>query len=58
MQGHRAHQARPAPPPGLHPVQDRRRIQRRASRTVHRIARKIRDGRQAAARYQREDNRP
>jgi DnaJ-class molecular chaperone len=30
----------------------RRRVQRRGSRTVHRIARKIRGGRQAAARYQ------
>ena len=34
----------------------RRRVQRRGSRTVHRLARKIRHGRQAAARYQREDN--
>ena len=32
-----------------------RRIQRRGSRTVHRAARKIRDGRRAAARYQQED---
>ena len=32
-----------------------RRIQRTGSRTVHRLARKIRDGRQAAARYQQED---
>jgi DnaJ-class molecular chaperone len=35
----------------------RKRIQRRGSRTVHRIAFKIRDGQRAAARYQREDNR-
>jgi DnaJ-class molecular chaperone len=35
----------------------RRRVQRRGSRTVHRAARKIRHGRQAAARYQqREDD--
>lgn len=32
-----------------------RRIQRRGSRAVHLAARKIRHGRQAAARYQRED---
>jgi hypothetical protein len=30
----------------------RRRVQRRGSRTIHRLARKIRDGRHAAARYQ------
>ncbi len=29
-----------------------RRIQRRGSRTVHQLARRIRDGRRAAARYQ------
>jgi DnaJ-class molecular chaperone len=35
----------------------RRRVQRRGSRTVHRLARRIRHGRQAAARYQqREDD--
>jgi DnaJ-class molecular chaperone len=33
-----------------------RRIQRTGSRTVHRLARRIRHGRQAAARYQREDS--
>ena len=33
-----------------------RRIQRTGSRTVHRAARKIRHGRQAAARYQQEDS--
>ena len=33
----------------------RRRVQRRGSRTVHRLAFKIRDGQRAAARYQRED---
>jgi hypothetical protein len=33
----------------------RRRVQRRGSRTVHRLAFKIRDGQRAAARYQ-EDN--
>jgi DnaJ-class molecular chaperone len=33
-----------------------RRIQRTGSRTVHRLARKIRHGRQAAARYQQEDS--
>jgi DnaJ-class molecular chaperone len=33
----------------------RRRVQRAGSRTVHRAARRIRHGRQAAARYQ-EDN--
>ena len=33
----------------------RRRVQRTGSRTVHRLARRIRDGRQAAARYQQED---
>ena len=33
-----------------------RRIQRTGSRTVHRAARRIRHGRQAAARYQREDD--
>jgi hypothetical protein len=38
-----------------YPVRDRR-AQRRGSRTVHRAAGKIRDGRQAAARYQREDS--
>jgi hypothetical protein len=34
----------------------RRRIQRRGSRTVHRLAFKIRDGHGAAARYQQEDS--
>ena len=34
----------------------RRRVQRRGSRTVHRAARKIRHGRQAAARYTQEDS--
>jgi DnaJ-class molecular chaperone len=34
----------------------RRRVQRTGSRTIHRLARKIRHGRQAAARYQ-EDSR-
>jgi DnaJ-class molecular chaperone len=34
----------------------RRRVQRRGSRTVHRAARKIRDGRRAAARYTQEDS--
>jgi len=33
----------------------RRRVQRTGSRTVHLLARRIRDGRQAAARYQQED---
>jgi DnaJ-class molecular chaperone len=33
----------------------RRRVQCRGSRTVHRLARGIRNGRQAAARYQQED---
>jgi DnaJ-class molecular chaperone len=33
----------------------RKRVQRRGSRTVHRIAFKIRDGQRAAARYTRED---
>jgi DnaJ-class molecular chaperone len=33
----------------------RRRVQRPGSRTVHRAARRIRQGRQAAARYQQED---
>jgi DnaJ-class molecular chaperone len=33
----------------------RRRVQRTGSRTVHRLARRIRHGRQAAARYQQED---
>jgi DnaJ-class molecular chaperone len=33
----------------------RRRIQRAGSRTVHRAARRIRHGRQAAARYQHEE---
>jgi DnaJ-class molecular chaperone len=32
-----------------------RRVQRRGSRTVHRLARKIRDGRQAAARYRQHE---
>jgi DnaJ-class molecular chaperone len=32
------------------------RVQRRGSRTVHRAARKIREGRQTAARYQQEDS--
>jgi hypothetical protein len=32
-----------------------RRVQRRGSRTVHRLAFRIRDGRQAAARYTRHD---
>jgi DnaJ-class molecular chaperone len=35
--------------------QGRRRIQRTGSRAVHRLVRKIRHGRQTAARYQRED---
>jgi hypothetical protein len=34
----------------------RRRVQRTGSRTVHRLARKIREGRRAAARYQQEDS--
>jgi DnaJ-class molecular chaperone len=33
-----------------------RRVQRRGSRTVHRLAFRIRDGRKAAARYQQEDD--
>jgi Ribonuclease G/E len=33
----------------------RRRVQRRGSRTIHRLARKLRDGQRAATRYQ-EDN--
>ena len=33
-----------------------RRIKRTGSRAVHRAARKIRDGRRAAARYQQEDS--
>jgi DnaJ-class molecular chaperone len=33
----------------------RRRVQRAGSRTVHRAVRRIRHGRQAAARYQQED---
>ena len=32
-----------------------RRVQRRGSRTIHRAARKIRQGRQAAARYQQQE---
>jgi hypothetical protein len=36
----------------------RKRVQRRGSRTIHRIAFKVRDGQRAAARHQREDNRP
>jgi DnaJ-class molecular chaperone len=35
----------------------RKRVQRRGSRTVHRLAFKIRDGQRKAARYQRKDNR-
>jgi DnaJ-class molecular chaperone len=42
-----------------HPVcprcKGRKRIQRRGSRTIHRLAFKIRDGQRAAARYTRED---
>jgi hypothetical protein len=34
----------------------RKRVQRCGSRIIHRLARKIRHGRQTAARYQREDN--
>jgi hypothetical protein len=34
----------------------RRRVQRRGSRTIHRLAFKIRDGHGAAARYQQEDS--
>ena len=34
----------------------RRRVQRRGSCTIHRLARKIRDGRQAAARYQEDSD--
>ena len=34
----------------------RRRVQRRGSRTVHRAAFKIRDGRQAAARYEEDSD--
>jgi len=34
----------------------RRRVQRHGSRTVHRAARKIREGRQAAARYQEDSD--
>jgi hypothetical protein len=35
----------------------RKRVQRRGSRTVHRLVFKIRHGQQVAARYTREDNR-
>jgi hypothetical protein len=34
----------------------RKRIQRTGSRTLHQLARRVRTGRQAAARYQREDD--
>jgi DnaJ-class molecular chaperone len=34
----------------------RRRVQRRGSRTIHRLARKIRDGQRAGARYQQEED--
>jgi DnaJ-class molecular chaperone len=34
----------------------KRRIQRRGSRTIHRLARRIRQGQRAAARYQQEDS--
>jgi DnaJ-class molecular chaperone len=34
----------------------RRRVQRRGSRTVHRLAFRIRDGRQAAAKYQEDSD--
>jgi DnaJ-class molecular chaperone len=34
----------------------RRRVQRRGSRTVHRLACKIRDGQRAAARYQEDSD--
>ena len=34
----------------------RRRVQRRGSRTVHRLAFRIRDGRRAAARYQEDSD--
>jgi DnaJ-class molecular chaperone len=33
------------------PCEGRRRVQRHGSRTVHRLARRVRDGRKAAARY-------
>jgi DnaJ-class molecular chaperone len=33
-----------------------RRVQRRGSRTIHRLARRIRHGRRAAARYQRQED--
>jgi len=55
VQGHWEHPARPAPP-GLPRCKGRKRIQRTGSRAVHRAARKIRTGRQAAARYQHEDH--
>jgi DnaJ-class molecular chaperone len=32
-----------------------KRVQRRGSRTIHRLARRIRQGQRTAARYQRED---
>lgn len=46
--------------PGRRPVcprcKGRRRVQHRGSRTVHQLARRIRHGRQAAARYQQRDS--
>lgn len=46
--------------PRRRPVRPRckgqRRVQHRGSRTLHGAARKVRDGRQAAARYQQEDS--
>jgi DnaJ-class molecular chaperone len=36
--------------------QGRRRVQRRGSRTIHRLAFKIRDGQRAAARYQEDSD--
>ncbi len=34
----------------------RRRVQRRGSRTIHRLARRVRDGHRAAARYQEDSH--
>jgi DnaJ-class molecular chaperone len=36
----------------------RRRVQRRGSRTIHRLAFKIRRGRQTAARYRQQEDKP
>jgi hypothetical protein len=51
----REHPARP-PPPGVPRCKGKRCIQRTGSRTIHRLAFKIRHGQQTAARYRQQED--